>query len=138
MTTDTKLDRKTAENEFNRFMQAWDLYVNFDELDEESKVDFAGIRERLIHEFMTGNLVLQDEQLIYKLKTPLESIDEFTFSEPSGDGYLSMDNYKDRHNMRKAFGLLGAMTGHNPAIFKKVKGRDIKIMTNISTLFFTA
>lgn len=132
-----KIDRETAEQEFNRFCEVWDIDKDVDTFDEEEKQDFDGLKSKIIRAISSGNFILQeDESIEYKLKNPLDSIDKITVRIPKGRAYLRMDKTKEKESIKKLMAFLSDMTGQPIGVLSSLDGRDIKVLISIVTAFF--
>lgn len=140
--TDTsKVAAEVAEVEFGRFVEAWDLDVEVDEMNEEDRDTFAPLKRRLIRQIMAGRLVVSEngETLTYQLRFPIGDNAELVANLPTGGAILQFDRHKDRHNVAKLNAYMGSMCGVAPALFgAHMKGSDLKVVQAIATLFLAS
>ena len=130
------IDQETAEAEFARFTDEWDIDDNVDAMSGEDRESFEQIQNRIIKQITKGSAVVDvDGNITYTLKHPKGSTTEVVFRVPGGDAYMAMDKFKDRQNMHKLYAFMGVMTKLPPAIFGNMDGRDIKFCQGVTLLF---
>ena len=126
-----------AEGEFDRFLQSRDIEIDDAELSDDDKADFEKNRKVLVRAITQGHLEITedgDPKLI--LKQPVGSISEFTFHEPTGATYLSMDAAKKEAEMSRMFNLMAELAKVHPAQLSKVAQRDFKIVQALIIMVF--
>ena len=128
------VDKETAELEFNRFCDAWDIENEIaDENDFEEKqdsADFEKAKRTIVNAIMSGRLILNDD-----------SLPEFTtrndqvvkFKGPTGETYTAMDKRKDP--LAKMVISLSQLTGRSPVVFNRMDKRDFVVCKAIWLLF---
>ena len=134
--TSTVIDLETAEREFARFVDEWDIDDNVDAMSGEDRESFEQIQNRIIRQVVKGNATIDAEgNIAYTLKHPKGSTTQIEFKVPGGDAYIAMDKFKDRQSMHKLNAFMGVMTKLPPAIFGNMDGRDIKFCQGVTSLF---
>lgn len=136
------VDRQTAEEEFSRFCESWEIDDETATMDEEDTAAFEGNKAKFINAVMRGRLKLDDEKdcLIYTFsqKSPERSGQDIEIRRPKGSSYLETDNYKSEKGMHKTFAILASMTGQDPKFYAKVDGIDMKPLQAVMTLFLAS
>lgn len=137
-----KIDKETAERDFERFCEDWDIDTDVDDLDSEDKEDFKRLKKKIIKKIRQGNLVYNDDETFsYTLIKPIPNTPDgniLTISRTKGQALLAMDNYKDRQTIHKSNVILAAMIKMPVAFISKMDGIDLKILQSIQTLFLVS
>ena len=126
---DPKVNAEVAEGWFNDWLDAMDLDLNEDDMDEEDLNAFIKQKRRVIREIMRGNLTFNDaEEAVFtpsndnsKYKEPI------TFHERTGASVMEMDGKKKNQDVRKMYAILSNLTGLQTKVFAGLVGSDIKI-----------
>lgn len=134
------IDFETANDEFERFCEAWELDIDEATMNDEEKVDYQGLKNKIVKAIRKGRLcLLDDETLEYtiseKTKNEKKAGQKLTIKRPEGSTYLSMDRYKDNQGVHKFYAILGEMTGHDPRYFSDFDGIDLKPLQAVVSLF---
>lgn len=134
-----KVVREVAEKEFERFVMAWDIDANTDNMSGEDKESFIQQKGRLVNQIVAGHATVdEDGDIHYKLKYPKGDTTELHFRVPTGAAYMSMDNFKDRQNISKINAFLGSMTKQAPRFFANMDARDVKFCQGVAILFLAS
>ena len=127
---------EVAEEEFERFAEAWDIDTEISAMDDEDREAFEQHRRKMVRKIISGGLVINDDgNPKYTLVAPLGDTVEVSFNIPNGAAMLTMDKYKAREAVRKMNAFMGHATKLPPASFAKMDGRDIKVCQAIFALF---
>lgn len=124
-------DRVTAEAEFDKWAEDWDLDLETDMDDPDSKSLLDDHKRRIVKGLIQGKLSIKDEEIT--LKTRADG--SVMFKVPTGAAYMELDRAKDSHTMKKMHNFMAAMTGKTPSFFAAMDGRDIKICQAVVSLF---
>ena len=125
-----KMALEAAENDFKRFIDAWEIDANIDRMLIEDRESFEQQKGRIVNQIMAGYAVIDDAgDIIYTLKFPEGAVTELKFTVPKGEAYMRMDAFKERQGVRKMNAFMGAMTKQPPALFANMDARDVKIGT---------
>lgn len=130
-----RIDAETAEAEFERFADAMDLDLDQDDMDDEDTADFKKFKRIFMRALRRGFLIINENgEPVYTprlgdFQKPL------VFSEPEGSVYMSMDNKKKNHNVKKLYGAMAEMTGTSIITFTKMKNRDRNVCEAIMMFF---
>lgn len=130
-----KVDRTTAENDLQRFIELLKIKdKKLEKLEEEKEEILSGIEY--------GNITIDDDGVItYKLDDPVlfddgdDALTEVTFSKRRvsvGEMEKKMIGKTDMEKSRK---LIAFLVGKNSALFEKVMGDDYAAITNIAAFF---
>jgi len=132
------IDRETAEEEFNRFCEGWEIDADKSSMTEEDKGAFESQKANFINAIKRGRLIYnEDESLTYKFSNKVERYKdkELIIKRPKGAAYMEMDRFKDQQGVHKTYAVVGAMTGHEAKYFSEVDGIDLKPLNAIVVLF---
>lgn len=132
------VDQETAEFEFERFCEGWEIDADKTNMDEEDKSTFESYKAQFVNAVKKGRLVYNDDEtLTYSFSNKSEKYDgkNVTVRRPKGAAYMEMDRYKDSQGFHKAYAVLAAMTGHESKYYSGVDGIDLKPLQAIITLF---
>ncbi len=131
-TQNYKIDEQTANAEFERFLEEYELDFDTSSMDEDDLKGFESQKALFVKAVQRGRLVLnEDKQPVYKTSDGIE----LTFHEPTGANFSSTDATKVKENIRKKNILLGGITKTAPNTFAKMKQRDLKICDALLMLF---
>jgi hypothetical protein len=136
------IDRKTAEEEFERFCDSWEIDNDTSGMSEEDTTAFDGNRAKFINAVMRGRLKMDDSKdcLVYTFsdKSPDRAGQSIEVHRPKGASYLETDNYKSDKGMHKTFAILASMSGQDPKYFSRIDGVDMKPLQAVMTLFLAS
>lgn len=128
-----KINRESAELEFNRFTDSMDLDVDESFMDESDLTSFSKQKRRIMSAICNGSLVINDNgEPVYSPKN--SDIDPLTFHERTGASILTMDKKKKNHDVAKTYAIMAELTKTHPSTFAKMIGVDIKICEAIFAL----
>ena len=133
-----KIERKTAEIEFNDFCEMWDIDNDVSIMSEEDKEGFEKQKNTIIKAIMQGRLTInkEDRTLNYIVSEFSEkSGEELKIRRLKGADYMSMDNYKEKENVHKMYSVIGNMIGRDPKFISNLDGADSKLLQAIMILF---
>lgn len=130
------ISKEMALDEFERFADCMDLYLEPDEMDDEDRRDFFKIRGRLVRAICNGSLVIDNNgQAVYtpqnddsKHKTAI------TFHERSGATVIAQDGKGKNAEGKKTYAMMGELTRLHERVFSGLVGIDIKICQDIYML----
>lgn len=126
------VDRETAENEFDRFIDINEIDLGDEDIGAEDQKDITRSKRRMIAAIMEGRMAVDSEGCI---EFTLSDGQELKFKQPTGEAYSAMDTRKSGHDIAKAYASMAAMTGRSPVLFNKMKFRDLKICFDVWSLF---
>lgn len=133
-----KIERKTAEIEFNDFCEMWDIDNDVSTMSEEDKEGFEKQKNTIIKAIMQGRLTInkEDRTLNYIVSEFSEkSGEELKIRRLKGADYMSMDNYKEKENVHKMYSVIGNMIGRDPKFISNLDGADSKLLQAVMILF---
>ncbi|MEI0698042.1 hypothetical protein R4K92_03795 [Brachyspira intermedia] len=133
-----KIERKTAEIEFNDFCEMWDIDNDVSTMSEEDKEGFEKQKNTIIKAIMQGRLTInkEDRTLKYIVSEFSEkSGEELKIRRLKGADYMSMDNYKEKENVHKMYSVIGNMIGRDPKFISNLDGADSKLLQAVMILF---
>ncbi|MEI0797590.1 hypothetical protein R4Q14_04585 [Brachyspira intermedia] len=133
-----KIERKTAEIEFNDFCEMWDIDNDVSIMSEEDKEGFEKQKNTIIKAIMQGRLTInkEDRTLNYIVSEFSEkSGEELKIRRLKGADYMSMDNYKEKENVHKMYSVIGNMIGRDPKFISNLDGADSKLLQAVMILF---
>jgi hypothetical protein len=134
---ESKVAKEVAEEEFNRFAEAWDLDSDVSTMEEEDRQSFEVVKRRVVRKIESGHLTVDEAGTpTYRPMAPtLDSAAEIVFTLPTGQALIQWDKFKDRQQIHKLNAFMGSMTGQPPVLFAKMDGRDLKVCQSIAQLF---
>jgi len=136
-----EIDLKSAEEEFEKICDNWEIDIDISEMNEDEKVDFEGIKRRIIKAIRLKRLFCNDDgdTLSYTVskKSCEYSGDVLTIKRPKGEASLSTDNYKIGKDAHKSFSYISAMVGKPVQYLSKLDGIDMKVIQSFVQLFLS-
>jgi predicted neuraminidase len=126
-----KVDRETAENDFNRFAQQ--ARLRFDRIrDDNERKDVESDRERFIEEVMVGCIEVDDDGWATVI-TQSEELPQVRFgSRPRASIYKAADRSKSTKEMDKMFAMIADAAGVTKAHLYTLDQYDL---TNVLCVF---
>lgn len=120
---------EVAEAEFERFVDAMDLDIDVNCMDDEDKTAFAKSKRRLIRSIVRGDLSFNENgEPLYVPTNPRSKHKEtLTFHERSGASLMAMDGKKQNRDVSKMYSVLAEMCKVPASTFAGLVGTDIKI-----------
>ena len=135
MSKETKVSQDVAEQEFERFVEANSLMLEFPGMDKEDKDSLNEQKARIVHAIMSGAMVInEDGEPVF---TPQRTKDAaaLTFHEPTGASLMAMDRKKRNEDVGKLYATMGDMTRTDAKTFSGMKMADLKVCIAVTTLF---
>lgn len=115
---------EAAEQEFARFVEAMDLDIDPEGMDDEDRRSFEREKRIFLREVGRGRLVVDEAgQPVF---TPSEG-EPITFHEPDGAALMEMDKVKAGKTVKQGNLVLAAITKKPAARFARMKMRDLKV-----------
>lgn len=140
--SEEKVNRETAESDFDRFAEAWCLDTDTAAMKDEDSDSFEGLKRKLVSAIMGGHLDVDGSGgtvLTYRLRFPQTGgLTELTMHVPSGAALVAFDKLKERQAIGKLNAYMAAMCSTNPAMFVQMDGRDLKIFQAVATIFLAS
>ncbi len=127
--------KEVAELEMQRFIEKMDLDLEEKDMDDEDKKGYKIHKERIIKAICKGSLVIDEEGIPTYTPVRSENKNPITFHEPTGSTMIASDRKKDHEIYGKVYASLGQSTKNSPAIFNKMKSKDLNVCISIHTLF---
>lgn len=129
-----KIDRETAELEFDRFALAMDFDMNEAGLSLEDKQDRDAAREKVISAIRNGSLVVNDSGQP-EFTPRLSEVPPFVFRMPTGADLQNMERFKERAKITQMYAFLGGISGRPVKNFAALKMRDLQVCMALAVLF---
>ncbi len=132
---DYKIDRETAEADFDRMIDAMDIDLEIEGLDDEDKQNIVQSRHQIVRAVRRGHLEINDKgEPIY---TPQhgERNEPLHFKQAGGDALMAMDFRKKGHDVKKMYSAMATITRTNVATFSNMRMPDLKICMALTNLF---
>jgi len=130
---------EVAKAECQRFLDEWEIEVNLNAMNDDTKEDFESFKIRLQNALKMGRLTINEEgDPILKLRKPAGTLEEVHFHMPDAPVFRAFDEYKEGKNVAKSFNVIAAMCKIGVAEVNMFDGRDLKICQNIFQLFFVS
>jgi len=130
---DYKVDKETAESDFGRFADHYDIDTDWDDLDENERGDMRSTKAVILKAIRRGQFLV-DEQGAATFESACGK--SFVLSDPGGGGLIAMDRKKDGHSVAKAYTVFGKITNTDDHAVSRLKSsRDVKVCLAIVALF---
>jgi len=138
--SEERVNRETAESDFDRFAEAWCLDTDTASMREKDSDSFEDLKRKIVSAIMGGHLdVAGDSGLTYRLQFPQTGgITELEMRIPPGSALVAFDKFKEQQAIAKLNAYMAAMCKQNPAIFSQMDGRDLKIVQAVATIFLAS
>jgi hypothetical protein len=133
-----KVDNETANAEFERFCDLWEIDSDIESMSNDDKSGFESQKSQLIKAIKRGRLSVNDDGTLnytfsdFSEKNKGETI---TIKRPKGSAYMEMDGFNDKQMIRKTYAILAGMTGKAVSYYSNVDGVDLKALQAVITLF---
>lgn len=126
---ESKIDKATAEKEFDRFVDMMDLDLDTADMDVEDLTAFKKQKSRIVRAIERGALIVNDDgEAVY---TPCnrksKHSDAITFHERTGASLMAMDTKKKNHDVAKTYAVMGDMCNVHQSVFAGLVGNDVKV-----------
>jgi len=129
-----QIDRKTAEEEFERWCDRARIDTEFSESTEDGEAR-ARARDRIIRAIERGVFVVDDDGIGSFTADVKGAPVEIRFSEFYSGAHSAMDRKKDGHNFAKLHASLSAITKQADATFTNMHPTDAKLCQAVALLF---
>lgn len=134
----TKIDKETAELEFENFCEKWEIEQPDNFANDEEKNDFEKKKSRIIKSIMKGRFAMSGEKIDYELSLPVRESNKIIISRPKGKDYAQMDGFSDKHQMTKIESFMASICGVDLAFIKGLDGIDFKVVQDVASLFLVS
>lgn len=133
-------DAETAELEFEKFCDAWEIDNDTAGMNDEDKTAFEGQKAKIINSIKRGRFLFESDKVVYTVsdKTEKHAGEKITIERPKGAALMEMDKYKDREGVHKTYSVLAAMSGKEPKFISWLDGIDVKPLLAVVTLFLAS
>lgn len=145
ITKNFSVDAETAEAEFYRFAEAWQIDVFADTMSDEQEEEFLELKRKIITPLRRGSaLVDESGDIIYTLQKPFKNSDgaitleKFHLKRPAGRHWSAMDGIGNTKSIKKMMSFYAAVLGVTPATLNKLDGLDMRIIQSVYTLFLSS
>jgi len=129
MSNEDKVDKATAESEFDRFVEMMDLDLDVAEMDVEDTTAFNKQKSKIIRAIQKGSLEINEGgEAVYTPANPKSKHSEaITFHERTGASLMAMDTKKKNHDIAKTYAVMGDMCNVHQNVFAGLVGNDVKV-----------
>jgi len=126
---ENKIDRETAESEFDRFVDEMDLDLDTSQMDAEDLASFNKHKSKIIRAVERGSLIINEngEAVYTPSNKRSKSQDPITFHERTGASLMAMDGKKRGHEVAKTYAVMADMCKVHPSVFAGLAGTDVKV-----------
>lgn len=128
---DYKIDRDTAEAEFDGICDAMGIETDEDIMAKDDREDFAKHRERIIKSIMTGVITTEAGAP----SVTCSDGDVVVFCEPKG-GALLQPMKKNEDELNRIYKIAGTLTGGTAKLAQRPM-RDYRPLLSITSLFIS-
>ena len=135
-----KIDRETAEAEFNLFCDNNRIEREESAMNDDEKKSFKEHKRRFVLACMDGRAEVDGTSVKYKISdfSPEGFKGEIVIAKrPGGNAFSAMDGYKEEQSVHKLLGFFSAMTGKDTKYFSKIDIIDWKFFDSVSALFLS-
>lgn len=129
-----KVDRETAEAEFDKFVDAFDLQLDPKLMSEEVLQLSEEAKERFIKAVQKGSLIVEDDGTPVFMPVRSRNKDSLKFHEPEGSALKEMDKAKKDHNNAKMFNLMSNLTKVPASRYAAMAKSDLNVCLAITLL----
>lgn len=133
--TEHKIDKATAESEFERFAEVMDIDTDTGEMDDESREGFQQQKSRMIRAMQRGNLIINESGEAVFNPAHSENPNTVTFKMPTGAALVAMDRKKKTEDMGKMYAAMGEICGVPAKTFAMMAMPDLKVCLAVTSLF---
>ena len=136
----SKIDRNTAEAEFNRFCDNNRIERDESAMNDDEKKSFTEHKRRFVFACMDGRAEVDGTAVKYTISdfSPENFKGEIVIAKrPGGNAFSAMDGYKESEQVHKLLGFFSAMTGKDTKYFSKIDIIDWKFFDSVSSLFLS-
>jgi hypothetical protein len=130
-----KVDPETAETEFQKFLDGWDIDGDLESMREEDVNSFEDTKRVIIRAIRQGRAhISEDGNWVYTPQFTVD-IEQITIRVPGPRAYAAMDKHKEKETFKKNLAVLSQATKLPPAVLLKIDGRDFKFAQAVIALF---
>jgi hypothetical protein len=129
---------ETANEEFEKICDSWEIDIDKGSMDDDEKIDFKGIKNKIIKAIRLGRLIYNDDgTMTYTVSKNSEKHigKELLIKRPTGSSLTAMDQFSDQAGMHKAYAVLAHMIKQPLQFLKNLDGLDLKPLLAFSQLF---
>lgn len=136
----SKIDKETAEKEFNTFCENNGIEYDMAAMNEDEADSFKDIKNRFVKACMAGRVEVDGRSIKYTISN--FSPDGFkgnvvTINRPAGQSFSAMDDFKDNQGQKRTMAFCSAMTGKDVKYFSKIDIIDYRFFSDAATLFLS-
>jgi hypothetical protein len=135
-----KVDKETAELEYLRFAELWEIDDDVENMKEEDAESYGAQKAKVMNSIERGRLMINDEGILTYYFKEFDKVgcESVEIHRPGGAALMAMDRAKDRENIKKIFSSLAAMTKKDASFFSRMDGIDLKPFMAIYSLFLNS
>lgn len=133
-----KIDEKTAEMEFEKFCEMWDIDNDTSAMSEEDKDGFEKQKSNLIKAFRKGRLILDREKrsLVYTVSEFSEKAGEtIILKGAKGSDLMAADRYKENDSVHKTQAIIASMSNLPVSYISSLDMTDLNVLQSCAVLF---
>lgn len=135
---DYKIDPETAELEFLRLAEAYDIDVDTEHMSEEDLGDFEALKATVVRAIRRGHLVVEDDgsprlNLLRPVELKGKTVTDLKFAEMEMSHLKAGDKFDG--NVAKSIAVTAAMCGVSHPFIEALKMADAKVCNALSKLF---
>jgi hypothetical protein len=128
-----------AEREFRAWCETNDIDCAEEDMDEETRADFARIKKRFCSCLREKRLVTNGVKLAYKVSALSTAAgEEIVIHRPTGKDLMAMDGWKETHQMQKMQSFIASICRREKSFIARLDGKDYRLLQDIAVLFLTA
>lgn len=133
-----KIDKKTAEMEFDKFCELWSIDNDTSEMELQDKEGFEKQKSILVRAFMQGRLILDRERrsLVYTISEHSEKAGEkIIMKGMKGSDLMASDRYKEGDLVHKLQAVIASMTNLPVSYISSLDMLDLNVLQTCMILF---
>ncbi len=124
-----------AEFEFMRFVDAMNLDVQEEYLNDEDRAGLQLNRRRMLRAIEDGSLVIDMDGVPTYTPQRSDNTSPITFWEPTGASLMAMDRKKTGADVGKMFSIMADFTHTEQGRFAQLKTSDLNVCMAVATLY---
>jgi hypothetical protein len=132
MSEGIKIGRSTAEKEFQKFVEYYEI-DEFENKDQQELFDSA--KSKIVKAIIRGRLEISEVEGEFLIIQTTRKGQRITYREIDGQAKMESDKAGDGQNHGRIYSLLGYLSGDGQDAIKQLKGPDLSLAENLGAAF---
>lgn len=135
------IDAETAELEFERFCEEWEIDNDLSDLSEEDEKGFLKHKKVFLNAVIKGRLKFnENDKLEYTVShhSEFRDGDQLIIKMPGGRDYKVFDKYKSKETMAQEQALYASLIGKTAGYIDSLVDIDMRVIKAVVILFLAA